>query len=104
MRKLMTGAIAASLLLVAGTAIAGGDAAAGKAKFAMCMGCHGANGVPTAPTYPPLAGKDAAYISEQLNAFRSGKRDNATMKAMAGGLTDADVANLAAYIGTLPKP
>ncbi len=104
MMKFTKIAVAAALALVSTMTLAAGDAAAGKAKFAMCQGCHGANGVsPNPQLNPTLAGKDAAYVKEQLNAFRSGKRDNATMKAMAAGLTDADVENLAAYIATL-KP
>ncbi len=95
-------AVAAALALTSTMTLAAGDAAAGKAKYAMCQGCHGPNGESTNPKlYPALKGKDAAYVKEQLNAFRSGKRDNATMKAMAVGLTDADVENLAAYIATL---
>lgn len=94
--------LAAALAVASTTTLAAGDAAAGKAKFAMCQGCHGANGhSANEAVFPSVAGKDAAYVKEQLNAFRSGKRDNPTMKPMAAGLTDADVENLAAYIATL---
>jgi cytochrome c553 len=100
----LTGIILTSALAVLSTgALADGDVAAGKAKFAMCQGCHGANGVSTNPANPSIAGKDAAFIKEQLVAFKSGKRDNATMKAMTAGLKDADIDNLAAYVATL-KP
>lgn len=96
--------IAASALVLAGsfgTAVAG-DAAAGQAKFAVCAGCHGPTGAGNeALKYPKLSGLEAAYVDEQLHAFKSGARDNATMKAMTAGLNDADIANLAAYIATL---
>ncbi len=95
--------LAMALALSSTVTLAAGDAAAGKAKFAMCQGCHGPNGIAPAPTYPNLAGKDAAFVKEQLIAFKSGKRDNPTMKAMTAGLTDADIENLAAFIATL-KP
>lgn len=96
--------IAVAALLLAGsfgTAVAG-DAAAGKAKFAVCAGCHGPTGAGNeALKYPKLAGRDAAFVKEQLHAYKSGSRDNATMKAMTAGLSDTDIENLAAYIATL---
>jgi cytochrome c553 len=48
-----------------------------------------------------LAGLQAAYVAEQLRAFKSGARDNATMRAMTAGLKDTDIDNLAAYVATL---
>ncbi len=95
--------LAMALALSSTVTLAAGDAAAGKAKYAMCQGCHGANGISPTPANPSLAGKDAAFVKEQLIAFKSGKRDNPTMKAMTAGLTDADIENLAAFIATL-KP
>jgi len=94
---------AAALVLTYGTASAG-DAAAGKAKYATCAGCHGENGVSKMPNAPSLAGKDEAYIKEALNAYKTGAKDNATMKAMASALSDADVDNVAAYVASFPKP
>jgi cytochrome c553 len=93
---------AAALMLAAGSAVAG-DAAAGKAKFGTCAGCHGANGVSATPANPNLAGKDEAYIKAALIAYKTGAKDNATMKAMASSLSDADIDNIAAYVATL-KP
>ncbi|MCG6966844.1 MAG: c-type cytochrome [Chromatiaceae bacterium] len=94
-------AFATVLAVAAGSAIAG-DAAAGKAKFGICAGCHGPTGAGNeALKYPKLAGRDAAFVGAQLRAFKSGARDNATMKAMAAGLTETDMDNLAAYIATL---
>ena len=95
-------AVAAIVLAGAfGTATAG-DAAAGKAKFAVCAGCHGPTGAGNeALKYPKLTGLEAGYVSEQLRLFKTGARDNATMKAMTAGLNDADMDNLGAYIATL---
>ena len=83
-----------------GGAHAAGDAAAGKAKAAACAGCHGANGEGIAPN-PALAGKSEEVLAAALKDFKSGKRDNAIMKGMTAALTDADVANLAAYYASL---
>ncbi len=87
-------------LLAIGGAQAAGDAAAGKAKAAACAGCHGANGHGIPPT-PALAGKSEDQILQALKDFKSGKRDNPVMKGMAAGLSDQDMANLAAYFASL---
>jgi cytochrome c553 len=83
------------------SAQAAGDAAAGEATYSSmgCMGCHGPAGKSAMPDmFPVLAGKEEAYIVEQLTAFRSGERQNPTMQPMAGALSDEDIANLAAYL------
>jgi cytochrome c553 len=78
------------------------DSAAGQKKYVLCAGCHGPTGAGNeALKYPRLAGRDAAYVAQQLRAFKSGGRDNATMKAMVAGLSEQDIDNLAAYIATL---
>jgi len=85
------------------------DAAAGKAKAAACAVCHGANGLSVAPDAPNLAGQPAIYLAAQLKAYRDGTRKHEVMSVMAKPLTDADIANLAAWFGsikveaTLPK-
>ena len=101
MKKILIAAAALAMAGAFGSANAG-DAAAGKAKFAVCAGCHGPTGAGNeALKYPKISGLEAGYVSEQLRAFKSGARDNATMKAMTAGLNDADMDNLAAYIATL---
>lgn len=100
--KLLSTVVLASALAISGQALAG-DAAAGKSAYAAkgCIGCHGAGGKSVVPTYPSLTGKDEAFIKENLTSFRSGARQNPTMNAMSAGLSDADIDNLAAYIGSL---
>ncbi len=100
--KLLSTVVLASALAMSGQALAG-DAAAGKSAYAAkgCIGCHGAGGKSVVPTYPSLLGKDAAYVKQNLTEFRAGTRQNPTMNAMAAGLSDADIENLAAYIGSL---
>ncbi len=48
-----------------------------------CAGCHGVGGKSIIPTYPSLAGKDAAWTVKQLKDFQSGVRKDPTMNAMA---------------------
>ncbi len=101
MKKQILALLAASALTVSATAMAGGDAAAGKAKAATCAGCHGPTGTSLAPIYPNLKGQKAAYIVKQLKAFKDGSRKDPTMNAMAKPLSDADMANIAAYFSSL---
>ena len=96
-------ATASALILAASAniAIAGGDAAAGKAKAASCNACHGANGISAIPTYPNLAGQKEAYLVKQMKAFKDKSRKDPTMNAMAAPLSDTDMANLAAHFSGL---
>lgn len=77
------------------------DIDAGKAKAQVCSACHGESGVSVSADIPNLAGQKAKYLATQLKAFRSGKRANPLMKAMASQLDDADVDNLAAHFASL---
>ncbi len=94
-------ALAALALASNGTAQAAGDAAAGKAKSAICAACHGADGIAIAPMYPNLKGQQAAYLVKQLKDFRSGTRNDPVMSAQAKPLSDQDIENLAAYYASL---
>jgi len=80
---------------------ADGDPVAGKGKTAMCAGCHGIEGYKTAfpVTYsvPKLGGQHAAYIVKALQEYKSGDRTHPSMRAIAAGLTEQDMADVAAY-------
>jgi cytochrome c553 len=99
--KKLTLAVAATLLMASPVFAAHGDAAAGKGKSMMCGACHGTAGISAVPTYPNLAGQKEAYLAKQLKDFKSGTRNDPTMKGMAAGLSDADIADLAAYYASL---
>lgn len=99
MKKWMTAA--AALALLSAPAFAAGDADAGKAKSAVCAACHGAEGVSALEIYPNLAGQKEAYLATQLQHFRDGERNNPIMAPMAKPLSDADIADLAAYYSKL---
>lgn len=80
------------------------DPAAGKAQYeATCVACHGTNGISVAPVYPNLGGQKGAYLVTQLQAFRDGSRKNDIMQPQAQGLSDTQIANLAAYLETAAK-
>ncbi len=78
-----------------------GNPAAGKEKTSMCAGCHGIPGYKTAfpVTYsvPKLGGQHAAYLVKALQGYKNGERAHPSMRAIAAGLTDQDMADLAAY-------
>lgn len=84
------------------------DAAAiarGKELSSYCSGCHGEQGISPLPENPNLAGQNSAYIQYALKAYRSGERQGGKafiMKANAGGLSDRDIADLAAFFSSLP--
>ena len=100
MKTLLNLSAALLFLSLASVSLAG-DAAAGKAKSVTCAGCHGANGISNNPMWPNLAGQKQAYLASSLKMYRDGRRKNAMMSAMAKNLTDADIANLAAYYSSL---
>ncbi len=77
------------------------DVAQGKTKAASCVGCHGAVGIGLTQEFPNLAGQQSAYLLKQMQAFKSGARNNPTMKAMVAGLSEKDMENLAAYYSSL---
>jgi cytochrome c553 len=91
----------AAVIAVAAPCTALADASAGRAKAQMCTPCHGANGLAVAPNTPHLAGQPQPYLVEQLNAYRSGKRAHEVMAVVAKPLTDADIADLAAWFASL---
>jgi len=74
-----------------------GDAAAGRALAKNCAGCHGETGVSSNPAWPLIAGQQPGYLVNVLKAFRAGLRKDPTMASVSRGLSDADIANLAAY-------
>ncbi len=77
--------------------LAAGDPAAAVAVVGRCVACHGADGIGKAPQYPNLRGQKASYLEKSLKAFRSGERKDPAMGPMAKPLSDAEIANLAAY-------
>jgi cytochrome c553 len=74
-----------------------GNAEAGAAKAAVCAACHGPTGNSANPEWPNLAGQHHEYIIEQLGLLKSVGRVAVLMNPMAAGLSDQDMADLAAH-------
>lgn len=91
-----------ALIALAGPALAAGDPAAGKQKAMPCAACHGAEGNPTDPQYPKLAGQYRDYLEQSLKEYKSGKRKNPIMAGFATPLSTQDIADLSAYFASLP--
>ena len=77
------------------------DAAAGEKKAAMCLGCHGITGYqasfPEIYKVPMISGQSTKYIVASLAAYKKGERKHPSMRGIAGSLSEADMADLAAY-------
>jgi cytochrome c553 len=97
MKKLISLAALLALSTAAANVLAAGNAAAGKAKSAVCAGCHGIEGNSAAPNFPKLAGLNAGYLAKQLADFKSGARKDPIMSGMAAPLSKQDMDNLGAY-------
>ncbi|GAB6042923.1 c-type cytochrome [Endothiovibrio diazotrophicus] len=101
MKKLIAISALAALSVTAGNAIAAGSASAGQTKAAVCAACHGADGNSVInPLWPSLAGQHASYIVKQLTELHAGDRKDPTMSPMAAPLSEADIADLAAWFSS----
>lgn len=78
-----------------------GDPTAGKAKTRACIVCHAVDGRSERPDAPNLSGQVELYLTEQLRAYRSGKRRHAVMNVVAKELSDADIDDLAAWYASV---
>lgn len=97
MKKMLSTLAAVALMAGAVSVQAAGDAEAGKAKTAVCAGCHGADGNSMVPSFPKLAGQKAKYTIKQLQDMKSGARSVPQMAAFLPGLSDQDIADIAAF-------
>ncbi len=98
------------LFALAGAAFAQaplGNAEAAKSKISMCIGCHGIPGYKTVFPHvyhvPMITGQTPLYIVNALQAYKSGARKHPSMRGIAQGLTEQDMADLAAYYSTEHK-
>lgn len=99
----MTRTLIAVLVLIAPAVAAAqaGSAAAARNVNSACIGCHAIPGYkasfPQVYHVPMIAGQSAKYIEAALQAYKRGDRSHPTMTAIAQGLTDQQIADLAAY-------
>src|SRR5690606_16576726 len=76
----------------------------GEATGQSCIDCHGPDGnQPLDPTYPKLGGQYEDYLGHALQQYRSGARDHSLMSNQAQGLSDQQIADLAAFFASQPS-
>lgn len=80
-----------------------GDVGRGGTLALRCTMCHGARGV-SGSDVPNLAGQYPEVIYKQLQDYAQGQRVHALMQALASGLSEQDLRDLAAFYAQLPRP
>ena len=95
-------------LLLAATVSAPAFAALDGAKLyaeKTCNACHGADAKKALlPTYPKLAGQNAAYTEQQMKDIKSGARNNGQTAAMKGVMhlvNDEEIKAIAVWLESL---
>ena len=74
------------------------DLAAGKTiAEADCSACHGMDGRGATSEIPHLTAQPVQYLIEAMPAYRDGGRLHAALQDMTTGMSEADIANIAAY-------
>ena len=103
MRRFASIPVAVAIGFATTPAGAAGDSGleVGRQKAQLCAACHGPMGLAAIANTPNLAGQPEVYLSEQLKAYRSGKRSHDMMSLIAKPLTDAEIASLAAWYSSL---
>ncbi|MBK1646102.1 cytochrome C [Thiocapsa imhoffii] len=83
------------------------DPVNGELAYAVCRGCHRADGAGRGDAlYPQLAGQHATVLIKQMVDVRTGRRDNPKMHPFVAEwvVSTEDVADIAAYLASLPIP
>jgi cytochrome c553 len=88
-------------LFLASPVNAAGDAKAGRQKALMCQGCHGLDGLSKQPDAPHIAGQPVLYFVKAINEYKAKSRRHEQMSIVAESLSEADIADLAAYYGAI---
>ncbi|BDX18051.1 MAG: cytochrome c4 [Pseudomonadales bacterium] len=96
MNKLLV-SLALTLGVATGAHAVEGNAEAGQAKAAVCGACHGADGNSAAPNFPKLAGQGERYLLKQITDIKEGRRNVIEMTGILDGMSEQDMADLAAY-------
>jgi cytochrome c553 len=104
-RSLLALALALALGLASWSIAAEDDAklkSYGRHLAQECTGCHRIDGVDNG--IPSIVGWDAQRFMTTLRFYQAGARTNPVMVSVAKSLDEDQVAALAAYYGSLPKP
>jgi cytochrome c553 len=73
-------------------------------RFVMaCAPCHGFDGIGHDAATPNLAGQHAAYLYNQMAAFRVGERKHPEMNFFSGQMTQDEMRAIAEYYSRLRR-
>ncbi len=67
------------------------------AAAALCVSCHGQDGVTIAPMYPSLAGQHTDYLVRALMEYKKGGRKNPIMSGFVASLKDEELSQISEY-------
>jgi cytochrome c553 len=73
-------------------------------RAALCMACHGPQGVSPTPNIPSLAAQPKTYLENKLVLIREGLRDIPAMKGTLDGVPDTELTALAQYFSAQVAP
>jgi cytochrome c553 len=90
-----------ALVVTSPFAQAAGDITAGRTVVGKCQACHGKDGLSKNISLPNLAGQRERYLLQSLMAYKAGKRESRMMSNALKGLSDEDMANVAAYYAAI---
>ena len=89
----------------ASTTTSTADAQAMAQRVRACTQCHGAQGRASRHGYQPrIAGKPAGYLTDQLIAFRDGRRRHPAMQRLLEPLDDRYLREIAAHFAAIDLP
>jgi cytochrome c553 len=74
------------------------------AATALCVTCHGNDGIGISPDYPILAGQHHDYLEQALRDYKSGKRKNPIMTGIVAQVKDDDIPTIAAFFASQKSP
>jgi cytochrome c553 len=89
------------VLLACSAQAAEPDAKTPPPELSSCVACHGTRGISQLVNAPHIAGQPSIYLTEQLKAYRSGKRTHEVMSVIAKPLTDADIESAAKWYSSI---
>lgn len=75
-----------------------------EAAVALCVSCHGEDGVPIEADYPVIAGQEFYYLYVQLRDYEAGRRANDIMQPIAAEYTRDQMKALAQYFAEQAWP
>ena len=73
-------------------------------RLAVCLACHGENGVSQTPEVPSLAAMPDKFTLIQIYLFRERMRKIEIMNDVTKGLSDDDLRRFSEYFARLPPP